>query len=121
MDATNLQFENESFDAATSFYTLMYMDKETQRKTIEETYRVLKNGPEFHVWDVNLSPDDGKPFFVVPVKIHLPGETLEPSYGSRLNKELSSESVTGMALKQGFTVLEKREIQDSFYLVFQKP
>ncbi|MCW4051500.1 MAG: class I SAM-dependent methyltransferase, partial [Candidatus Bathyarchaeota archaeon] len=122
MDATDLLFENASFDAATSFYTFMYMDESTQKKAIEETFRVLKPDGILHVWDVTLGPEHAeKPFFVVPMEIQLPGETIETGYGHRGNKTLSIESITSMGTMTGFVVEEKKVIQDSFYVSLRRP
>ena len=44
MDATNLQYADSSFDHVTSFFTLMFMCAEEQRRTIKEAARVLRSG-----------------------------------------------------------------------------
>ena len=41
MDATNLNFKENSFDVVTFFYSLMYMNEETKKKAIFESFRVL--------------------------------------------------------------------------------
>ena len=46
MDAAELDFDNESFDNATFFYSLMYMDTETKEKALKEACRVLKKKAE---------------------------------------------------------------------------
>ena len=48
MDATDLKFMPETFEAATSFFTMLYMDPETQEKAFSEVHRVLKGGGLFH-------------------------------------------------------------------------
>ena len=121
MDATDLKFLDGSFDAVTSFYTLMYMDDETHRKVLREAYRVLKKGGALHVWDVAMDPDaDSKPFILVSVEARLPGETIKASYGHRLNKKLTIDSLSALGEDAGFTVAESRRLHDSFYLVLRK-
>ena len=121
MDATDLKFLDGSFDAVTSFYTLMYMDDETHQKVLREAYRVLRKGGALHVWDVAMDPDaDSKPFILVSVEARLPGETIKASYGHRLNKKLTIDSLSALGEDAGFTVAESRRLQDSFYLVLRK-
>lgn len=121
MDATDLKFLDVSFDAVTSFYTLMYMDDETHLKVLREAYRVLKKGGALHVWDVAMDPGaTGKPFILVSVEARLPGETIETSYGHRLDKKLTIDSLSALVEDVGFTVAESMKLQDSFYLVLRK-
>ena len=121
MDATDLKFLDGSFDAVTSFYTLMYMDDETHRKVLREAYRVLRKGGTLHVWDVAMDPDAAsKPFILVSVEARLPGETIKTSYGHRLNKKLTIDSLSALGEDAGFTVVESRRLQGSFYLVLRK-
>lgn len=42
MDAADLRFADESFSHATFFYSLMYMDGNTQQKALAEAARILK-------------------------------------------------------------------------------
>ncbi len=121
MDATDLKFLDGSFDAVTSFYTLMYMDGETHRKVLREAYRVLRRGGALHVWDIAMDPDVAtKSFILVSVEARLPGETIKASYGNRLNKRLTIDSLSALGEDAGFTVAESRRLQDSFYLVLRK-
>ena len=50
MDASKLSFIENSFDAVTSFFTLMYIDKDNHEQIFSEIYRVLKNDGEFILW-----------------------------------------------------------------------
>ena len=47
MDARELKFLNKTFDGITSFFTLMYIEKQHHNKVFEEIHRVLKNEGEF--------------------------------------------------------------------------
>ncbi len=121
MDATDLKFLDESFDAVTSFYTMMYMDEETHRKALREAYRVLKKGGALHVWDVAMDLDTaGKAFILVSVEARLPCETVKTSYGHRNDKLLTIESLSALGDEAGFTLAESRRLQDSFYLALMK-
>ena len=51
MDATDLQFLDETFPVVTSFFTLMYIKRPQLKKVFEEVHRVLKPGGEFLIWD----------------------------------------------------------------------
>jgi len=50
----------------------------------------------------------------------LPGETIKASYGYRLNKKLTIDSLSALGKDPGFTVAESRRLQNSFYLVLRK-
>ena len=39
--------------AAASFFTLCYIDGEDHATVMSETYRVLRPGGHFHIWDAN--------------------------------------------------------------------
>jgi ubiquinone/menaquinone biosynthesis C-methylase UbiE len=82
MDATDLKFLPDSFDICTAFFSFMYIPKSEHSKVFEETHRVLKNNGQFLLWDVKI-PRTEKKYrqFVVPLKVQLPGETVETGYG----------------------------------------
>ena len=70
MDATDLQFLDETFGTAASFYTLMYMESKTKQETINEIYRVLKPGGKFLVWGSEIpseKPNDKVELYVFPI------------------------------------------------------
>jgi len=50
----------------------------------------------------------------------LPGETIKASYGHRLKKKLTIDSLSALGEDAGFTVAESRRLQDSFYIVLRK-
>ncbi|NPE08649.1 MAG: class I SAM-dependent methyltransferase [Asgard group archaeon] len=122
MDATDLQFLDETFGTAASFYTLMYMDSETKQKTINEVYRVLKTGGKFLVWDSEIpgeKPNDKVEFFVVPLQVKLPEKEIGTGYGVRFifqDKKLISE----MCKKAGFELHLKSEKDSMLYFEFIK-
>jgi SAM-dependent methyltransferase len=85
MDATALRFVPSSFAAATSFFTLLYVDRDKQEKVFSEVHRVLRDGGRFLIWDVRI-PDEaeGKPFFLVQLEVSLPDETVTTGYGVKM-------------------------------------
>ena len=52
-------FLENSFDAVTSFFTLMYINKDYHEKVFKEIYRVLKDNGEFILWDAIIPEYDG--------------------------------------------------------------
>ena len=49
MDATDMSFDDNTFDCVTAFYSLMFMNEKTQEKALSESARVLKEGGELHM------------------------------------------------------------------------
>ena len=91
MDAEELVFPDETFDAITAFYSFMFMSTETRIKAAEEMVRVLKKGGEIHIWDSEV-PNAEKEPFCVDLKIFFPEETIKTTYG-----------VMGLGLEQSFS------------------
>jgi SAM-dependent methyltransferase len=89
MDATDLKFLDGSFDTLTAFYSLMYMNPETQRKAFAEAVRVMKPGARWLIWDAIiptvLDPQTAGPVFYFNFK--LPKETVRTGYGTLWPKE----------------------------------
>ncbi len=105
MDATDLQFLDESFETVTAFFSMMYMDTKTRKKVFKEAYRVLRPGGVFHLWDVTIpaQTDPSKSLFVVPLKITLPDEVIQTGYGVPWkDREQDVETYTDLAQKIGF-------------------
>ena len=118
MDATDLQFLDETFETVTAFFSLMYMNKETRVKVFREAHRVLKPGGIFRIWSVTIPPqsDTSKLLFVVPLKITLPGEVIQTGYGVPWkDREQDIETYTSLAQQTGF----KFEIGAPHKQVFQ--
>ena len=64
MDAAALAFPDRSFDNVTFFYSLMYMNHETQEKAIREALRVLKPGGTLYIRDAEISSAYPDPYVV---------------------------------------------------------
>ena len=75
MDATDLKFLPESFDACTSFFSFMYIPKSKHLKAFEETHRVLRDNGRLLLWDVKIPEKHGDyKAFMVRLKIRLLNE-----------------------------------------------
>ena len=120
MDATDLQFLDESFTVATAFYTFMYIPNELKQRVFSEVYRVLKPGGRLCVWDAVIPEEVGdKLYFVVPLRVVMPGETVETGYGVGLKMQ-DAEGLKELALTAGFKVSREKMGEHTFYLEFEK-
>jgi ubiquinone/menaquinone biosynthesis C-methylase UbiE len=125
MDAANLQFLDETFNTATSFYTLMYIrEVGTHRRVFGEVYRVLTSGGRFLVWDAVLPPrfDEEKDVAVFRLTVKLPEEEVDAGYGTLWPEEGRDVSYyVEMAQSAGFEVVLQREQGQRFFLELHKP
>ena len=120
MDATELKFLNDTFSAATAFYTMMYIPNDEKPKVMAETYRVLRPGAKLHIWDAEIPEESGaKKHFVIPLKIVMPDETIETGYGSSLKKQ-NAQSLRELAEVSGFKTRKVEVSEHMFYLEFEK-
>lgn len=116
MDATDLKFLHSSFDVATSFFTLMYIENDLHPRVFNEIHRVLKEHGRFLIWDAKIPQRvEDKPFFFVPLEIKLPGEKVETGYGSILDHQ-DLEYFKGLAKRTGFKVVSEWEKDEIFFL-----
>lgn len=119
MDATHLEFKDNSFDHVTSFYSLMFMSAEDQKKAISEAERVLVNGGELHIWDCDILSAYPEPF-CVDVTVCLPNEHISTTYGV-VKKDAQNEiSITKLCLNAGFVLARQTSSKYGFYLRFKK-
>ena len=119
MDATALEFENGTFDHVTSFYTLMFMDSETQRQAIQEAARVLKQGGKLHIWDCEIASAWPEPF-CIDLEIELPDSRVTATYGVGKLGGQGLDSIRQMCLEAGLFPEAEIKTEDGFYLRFQK-
>lgn len=107
MDAKELGFLDASFDTVTSFFTLMYVEKEHQKKVFLEVYRVLRPGGKFMIWDVEIPEFSGgkKDVFVIPLTIYLQNKRIETAYGVMWpGREQNLQKLVEMGRETGFQV-----------------
>lgn len=119
MDATQLEFQDNSFEHVTSFYTLMFMNTEDQKRTISEAARVLVNGGELHIWDCDIISAYPKPF-CVDVAIQLPDERIYTTYGIVKMDAQDESGITELCLNEGLKLVCRNRSKYGFYLRFQK-
>ncbi len=120
MDASELKFIDSTFDYVYSFYTFMYMRKDTWSKVFSEAWRVLKQGGEMHIRDVCIpkKPAGAEDYFSVPMAIKLNATAeVKTIYGVWWEgRELDMNTLKCMAEEAGFSLAEQEDIQDSFFL-----
>lgn len=119
MDATELTFEDASFDHVTSFFTLMFMRADEQRNAIAEAARVLRFGGTLHIWDCDIASAYPEPF-CVDVNIRLPEEEIHTTYGVGKLDPQSLASISAMCKDAGLTPIIQKHEGNRFYLKFRK-
>jgi ubiquinone/menaquinone biosynthesis C-methylase UbiE len=123
MDATDLKFLDGTFGTATSFFTLMYMKPETQRRAIEEIHRVLVPGGRFLIWDLTLpaKADPVQDVAVFPLRIRMPGREVTTGYGTFFPDVMHDPAWFTAILKDaGFEVVTERVTGGTFFLEARK-
>jgi hypothetical protein len=126
MDAADLKFLDESFETLTAFYSLMYMNPETQRKAFAEAARVMKRGARWLIWDAIiptvLDPQTAGPVFYF--HFMLPKETVKTGYGTFWPKERHDLSYfNALASGCGLRVAAAQEqggVFGTFFMELQK-
>lgn len=119
MDATDLKFDDASFDHVTFFFSLMFMQTEEQRNAILEAARVLRNGGEVHIWDCDIVSAHPEPF-CVDVEVKLPDEQIRATYGIGKLDTQSKETITELCVNVGLEAVCHSDAGNSFYLKFVK-
>ena len=125
MDATDLQFLDETFNTVTSFYTLMYIKEvDAHRRVLGEVYRVLTSGGRFLIWDAVFPPrfDEEKDVAVFLLTVKLPEEEVDGGYGMLWPE--GGRGVTyyvELAESKGFEVVLQEEEGQRFFLELRKP
>lgn len=119
MDARSLSYPSEYFDNVTFFYSLMFMDGETQKQALAEAARVLKSGGKLCIWDSNiLSPPE---LFLVELDIQLPSEFIHTTYGVvHAIPNQTAASVTKLCKDTGLKSITQVIENGHFYSVFHK-
>lgn len=119
MDATDLQFEDKTFDHVTFFFSLMYMRTAEQKRAIREAARVLKAGGMLHIWDCEIPSAYPEPF-CIDVDVLLPEEKIHTTYGVGKLDSQTLGSISFLCLDAAFTAIHKDSESGHFHLVFRK-
>lgn len=85
MDARDLKFLDNTFDLATVFFTMMYIEKEAHEKVFSEVYRVLKKDGEFMIWDITIPKytEGEKDIYVFPLEVNIGNKLINTGYGTK--------------------------------------
>lgn len=119
MDAASLTFPDASFDAATFFYSLMFMTADVQRAALAEAARVLRPGGRLCIWDGAFDRAWPEPFSV-DLTIDLDGETLRTTYGICKLDGQSMAQIAEICTALGLRPRRTEEDGEHFCLEFEK-
>jgi ubiquinone/menaquinone biosynthesis C-methylase UbiE len=120
MDATDLQFLDDTFAAATAFYTMMYIPNDQKPKVLAEAHRVLMPSARLHIWDADIPEESGdKKYFAIPLRIVMPDETVETGYGTNLKRQ-NAQTLRELAEEAGFKPTKEEIGEHTFYLELEK-
>ena len=123
MDATDLQFLDNTFNTVTAFFSLMYLPSKSRSQVFHEVSRVLTPQGKFYIWDVTIPPvtDPTKHLFVIPLTIQLPNEEVQTGYGVPWkDRDQTLDNYLQLAQQSGLTVLSQKTTDHLFYLELQK-
>jgi ubiquinone/menaquinone biosynthesis C-methylase UbiE len=127
MDATDLKFLDNSFPAATAYYSLMFMKPDIHEKVFAEMFRVLQPGGTWFVWDSVIpaaTPGSEKESYTAWLRTQLPGETIVYGYSVlKFAKPLDVPYYSALATHAGFQIAEVKEQGGgkSFLMKLRKP
>ena len=96
-DATALPHPNNSMDHATAFFSALYMSDDVKEKVFKETWRVLKTGGEFWIWDVPMTTKSD--VFAFRLQVETP--SISTIYGVKA-KDQSAATICNQLQAVGF-------------------
>lgn len=124
MDARDLKFPDNTFSAATAFFSLMYFREQFDlQAALAEAFRVLKPGGYLRVWDVHMAtfPKTEKSVFAVRVKCFVDERICETAYGAPWPPQIrDSNYYRKLAETVGFVHSNTTVSGCSFYTILRK-
>lgn len=124
MDAAELKFLDGSFNAATLFFSMMFIPVKSHRQVMREAWRVLRPGGRLHFWDAAIPTRSGQPAPYVGIQLLVDVNGLEVStaYGRGWPEQaLTREYYLELARGCGFTLLHERDEGSWFQMIWEKP
>ena len=120
MDAAALSFADDSFDNAAFFYSLMFMNSDTQRKAIAEAVRVLKPGGKLYVWDCDIVSAYPDPF-TVDLDIVSDQLSVHTTYGIIKDGKQDSNTILRYLADAGLDTVHIEKKNGQFFIRCLKP
>jgi ubiquinone/menaquinone biosynthesis C-methylase UbiE len=125
MDARQIGFPDNSFGAATAFFSMMYIKTiEDHQQVMKQTWHVIRPAGRLFLWDIDLAerPYPDKDFYFVRLRYRVGDFEKETGYGVRRPNESRDEAYyIRLAREAGFSHLTTERIAHVFYLEFIKP
>lgn len=119
MDASAMTFNSDSFESATFFYSLMFMDEAVQQAAICEAARVIKPNGEIHIWDCRIDSAYPNPF-CIDVDALLPDRRIKTTYGVIKSGSQSIKTVCGLCEAAGLRIDAAKTDDLHFYIKCRK-
>lgn len=121
MDASNMEFDDNTFQTITSFYTFLYMNEDKIRESIKECFRVLRAGGLLYIWDVCLSSVKQNNIVFAPLRIQYKNKVKEVTYGSsEVTLTRNQKFYLDILHNSGFSIRSVNINDNSILLVAQK-
>jgi len=124
MDAADMKFLDDTFEVATSFFSLMYMRTSLHADVFGEVFRVLKPGGRLLIWGASLPEKIGtdKEYVALHLTVNLPDRQIRTGYGTKWPAQARDWSYYEQsATSVGFLALDHLETGGVFTLELQKP